>query len=99
MGGTSPRKRKIAVVPHTDGTLSIAIALQRYRFQRSKGQLKWSLALLDEELDFLYEPAPGVQIRPRLVLRIEGRVPKNMRSKAWSKLELHKIRSKQKALW
>jgi len=94
-----PRQHKIAVVPHADGTLSIAIALHRYRFKRVKGQLKWTLALLDEELDFLYEPAPGVQIRPRLVLRVEGRVHKSKRSKAWQKLELHRIRSKSKALW
>jgi hypothetical protein len=96
MSGDSPKRKKLAVVPHDDGTISIAVALHRYRFTRSRKDLKWSLALLDEKLDFLYEPVPGVKFQPRLVLRIEGRVPKNKREKAWELLDLHRIRSSKR---
>lgn len=94
-----PRQHKIAIMPHPDGTVSVAIALHRYRFQRTKGKLKWSLAIVNELMDFLYEPVPGVQIRPRLVLRIEGRPKKHERIKALEHVELHKLRRKSKAIW
>lgn len=93
------KKHKIAIVPHEDGTVSVAIAIHRYRFHRAGRDLKWSLAVLNEALDFLYEPVPGVQIQPRLLLRIEGRPEKKNRSKAWEKVQLHKIRKKNKPLW
>jgi hypothetical protein len=93
------KKHKIAIVPHDDGTVSVAIAIHRYRFKRAGRGLKWSLAVLNEALDFLYEPVPGVQIQPRLLLRIEGRPHRKNRQRAWEKIELHRIRRKNKPLW
>jgi hypothetical protein len=92
-----PRKRKTAILPNADGTFSIAIAFSRYRFAKHPRKAKWSLVVLNEEMEFEYEPIPGVRFRPRLIVRIEGR-PKNSKN-LQKHLVLHQIRKKNKPIW
>ena len=67
------RKHKILVTADKSGALAIGIHASKLVPRRSPKKLVWSLLAIDEKAGFLIEPVPGVLIRPRVVVRIEGR--------------------------
>ena len=67
------KPHKILVQTGKDGSLSIGIYATKLVPKRVGKKLVWSLLCINEKTGFFIEPVPGVIIRPRLVVRIEGR--------------------------
>jgi hypothetical protein len=67
------KNHKILVQTSKDGSLAIGIHASKLVPKRVANKLVWSLAAINELAGFLIEPVPGVIIRPRIVVRIEGR--------------------------
>ena len=67
------RKHKILVTADKNGALAIGIHAAKLVPKRAAKKLAWSLLAINELAGFLIEPVPGVLIRPRIVVRIEGR--------------------------
>jgi hypothetical protein len=67
------RTHKVLVQTSKDGSLAIGIHAAKLVPKRVRNKLVWSLLSINEKTAFYIEPVPGVIIRPRLVVRIEGR--------------------------